>query len=85
MAGVINTLGPRQNGRHFAKDIFKRIFVNGVFIFKVRFRSNKSFSVELTNVSNIVLMNLQNILMDYIWSHAILIRGSINLIMDLHK
>ena len=23
-----NTLGPRQNGRHFADDIFKRIFVN---------------------------------------------------------
>ena len=24
----INTLRPRQNGRHFAEDIFKRIFVN---------------------------------------------------------
>ena len=25
---LINTLRPRQNGRHFADDIFKRIFVN---------------------------------------------------------
>ena len=24
----INTLRPRQNGRHFADDIFKRIFLN---------------------------------------------------------
>ena len=26
--GPINTLRPRQNGRHFADDIFKRIFLN---------------------------------------------------------
>ena len=26
---VLNTLRPRQNGRHFADDIFKRIFLNG--------------------------------------------------------
>ena len=26
---IINTLRPRQNGRHFADDIFKRIFLNG--------------------------------------------------------
>ena len=25
---MINTLRPRQNGRHFAEDIFKRIFMN---------------------------------------------------------
>ena len=25
---VFNTLGPRQNGRHFADDIFKCIFLN---------------------------------------------------------
>ena len=25
---VINTLRPRQNGRHFADDTFKRIFLN---------------------------------------------------------
>ena len=29
----LNTLRPRQNGRHFADDIFKRIFLNeNVFI-----------------------------------------------------
>ena len=26
--GVINTLRPRQNGRHFPDDIFKCIFLN---------------------------------------------------------
>ena len=26
--GMFNTLRPRQNGRHFADDIFKRIFLN---------------------------------------------------------
>ena len=26
--GSLNTLGPRQNGRHFADDTFKRIFMN---------------------------------------------------------
>ena len=26
--GLINTLRPRQNGRHFADDTFKRIFMN---------------------------------------------------------
>ena len=25
---LLNTLGPRQNGRHFADDTFKRIFLN---------------------------------------------------------
>ena len=25
---MLNTLRPRQNGRHFADDIFKRIFMN---------------------------------------------------------
>ena len=27
---VVNTLKPRQNGRHFADDTFKRIFVNEI-------------------------------------------------------
>ena len=26
--GSVNTLRPRQNGRHFADDTFKRIFIN---------------------------------------------------------
>ena len=28
LAGCLNTLRPRQNGRHFADDTFERIFVN---------------------------------------------------------
>ena len=27
---IVNTLRPRQNGRHFADDIFKRIFFNEI-------------------------------------------------------
>ena len=29
----LNTSSPRQNGRHFADDIFKRIFLNKKMIF----------------------------------------------------
>ena len=28
MSGAFNTLKPRQNGRHFADDTFKHIFLN---------------------------------------------------------
>ena len=34
--GYLNTLRPRQNGRHFADDIFKRIFVNENIIIPIR-------------------------------------------------
>ena len=35
----VNTLRPRQNGRHFADDPFKRIFLNeNVYIYKFRLR-----------------------------------------------
>ena len=34
MACILNTLRPRQNGRHFTDDTFKRIFMNeNVIIF----------------------------------------------------
>ena len=31
----VNTLRPRQNGRHFADDIFKYIFVNEIVLFQI--------------------------------------------------
>ena len=34
---VINTLRPRQNGRRFADDIFKCIFLNEMFEFRLKF------------------------------------------------
>ena len=33
---MINTLRPRQNGRHFADDIFKRIFLNENVIISIK-------------------------------------------------
>ena len=41
----LNTLRPRQNGRHFPDDIFKCIFVNK---FRVRFHWNLFPMVQLT-------------------------------------
>ena len=34
--GSINTLRPRQNGRHFADNTFNRIFVNGNFRISIK-------------------------------------------------
>ena len=33
----VNTLRPRQNGRHFADDIFKGIFLNENFLIRIKF------------------------------------------------
>ena len=33
---LINTLRPRQNGRHFADDTFKRIFLNETFRISIK-------------------------------------------------
>ena len=35
IVGPINTLRPRQNGRHFPDDIFKWIFVNEIYEFRL--------------------------------------------------
>ena len=34
--GIVNTLRPRQNGRHFPDDIFKCIFLNGIFNISIK-------------------------------------------------
>ena len=34
---VVNTLRPRQDGRHFADDIFKCIFLMKTFDFRLKF------------------------------------------------
>ena len=36
MVILVNTLRPRENGRHFADDTFKRIFLNGNVIISIK-------------------------------------------------
>ena len=50
---TINTLRPRQNGRHFADDIFKRIFVNANV--KISIKISLKF-VPKSPVSNILAL-----------------------------
>ena len=46
---IIITLRPRQNGRHFADDIFKRIFLNKkLYKLRLRFHWNLFLRVQLT-------------------------------------
>ena len=44
----INTLRPRQNGRHFADDIFKCIFLMKMFEFRLKFQWSLFLRVQLT-------------------------------------
>ena len=45
---AVNTLRPRQNGRHFSGDTFKCIFLNEKFEFWLRFHWSLHPRVELT-------------------------------------
>ena len=44
----LNTLRPRQNGRHFPDDIFKRIFLNEKVWTPIKFHWNLFLRVQLT-------------------------------------
>ena len=44
----INTLRPRQNGRHFPDDIFKCIFLKKMYEFRLRFHWSLLLRVQLT-------------------------------------
>ena len=49
----INTLGPRQNDRHFANDIFKSILFNeNLSIYRLLFHLNLLLGVKLTTVQH---------------------------------
>ena len=52
---IINTLRPRQNGRHFADDTFKRIFMNE----NVRISINISLKFVPKSLINNILALLQ--------------------------
>ena len=43
----VNSLRPSQNGRHFADDIFKCIFLNEIYEFRLRFHRNLFLWFEL--------------------------------------
>ena len=48
VSDAINTLRPRQNGRHFVDDIFYRIFLNERFKFSLKFHWNLFPKVQWT-------------------------------------
>ena len=43
----VDTLRPRQNGQHFANDMFKRIFMNEKFEFSLIFHGSLLLRVQL--------------------------------------
>ena len=45
---TLNSSLPGQNGRHFAKDIFRCIFVNEKFLFQLKFQWSLFLRVQLT-------------------------------------
>ena len=45
---LLNTLRPKQNGRHFTDDTFKRIFLNEMFEFRLKFHWSLFLRVQLT-------------------------------------
>ena len=49
-----NTLRPRQNGRHFADDMFKRIFVNEIFEFPIKISLNFVPKGSINNIPALV-------------------------------
>ena len=60
--GTRNTLRPRQNGRHFPDDTFKRIFLNEYELTKITAKSNNGFKKTVSNE------NLQHLTIFFIGS-----------------
>ena len=50
----VNTLRPRQNGRHFADDIFKRIFLNENVLISLEISLKFVAKVRINNVPALV-------------------------------
>ena len=50
----VNTLGPSQNGRHFADDTFKRIFLNDKFIISIKISLNFVPNDPIINIPALV-------------------------------
>ena len=51
---LVITLRPRQNGRHFADDVFKCIFLNEIYEFHLRFQLNFVPEVPVNNIPALV-------------------------------
>ena len=54
---LINTLRPRQNGRHFADDIFKRIFLNENVRIWIKISLKFVHKGPINNIPALVQMN----------------------------
>ena len=54
MHDVINTLGPRQNGRHFADAIFKCIFFNENVLISIKISLKFVPSGQINNIPVLV-------------------------------
>ena len=50
----INTLRPRQNGRHFADDTFKPIFLNGNILISIKISLKFVPKVQINNIQALV-------------------------------
>ena len=50
----VNTLRPRQNGRHFADDIFKRIFLNENVLISLKISLKFVAKVRINNIPALV-------------------------------
>ena len=51
---IFNTLRPRQNGRHFADDIFKRIFLNANIWIPIKISLKFVHKVSINNIPPLV-------------------------------
>ena len=54
MCGAVNTLRPRQNGRHFADDIFKCIFLNKNVWFPMKISLEFVPKVPINNIPSLI-------------------------------
>ena len=56
MVSIVNTLRPRQDGRHFADDTFKRIFLNENVIISTKISLKFVPKVSIYNIPALVLI-----------------------------
>ena len=58
---IINTLRPRQNGRHFADDTFKYIFLNGNVIISAKISLKFVLKGPINNIPALVVRSTTHI------------------------
>ena len=73
MSPVVNTLRPRQNGRHFADDTFKRIFLNENVIISIQISLKFVPKGPINNIPALVLIMAWHRLGDKPLSEAMMV------------